>query len=183
MSDHDAAAIELAEITSIAVDLRKKGRNYREIGREIGRTSGEAKTLVCEYLARIATEGRESAQEALELELERVDSLVAGLWDKATGPGGSNGDPVIVDRVTKLLEQRSKLLGLYAPQQHVLLAVEDGLERILEIARATIAPDQFDLLIAALQNENFGGSPAVALGLLTPRAGAQNPLIPVSDRD
>jgi hypothetical protein len=57
---------------------------------------------------------QESAAQVLELELQRLDRLLMGIWPEAI-----TGDHQAIDRALKIEDMRAKLLGLYnrAPQQ------------------------------------------------------------------
>ena len=49
-------------------------------------------------------------QSVRDMELERCDSMMAGLWEKI-----NKGDPYAVIAAIKVMERRSRLLGLDAP--------------------------------------------------------------------
>lgn len=53
---------------------------------------------------------QEPADELRTMEVERLDVMLDGLWDKA-----SKGDTWSVDRVLRIMERRASLLGLDAP--------------------------------------------------------------------
>jgi hypothetical protein len=55
---------------------------------------------------------QEPADELRGLELERLDRMQEGLWDKAI-----RGNLRAVDRVLKIMKRQSQLLGLDAPRQ------------------------------------------------------------------
>jgi hypothetical protein len=88
-----------------ALGLRASGASYKQIGQVLGVSEPTAWRLVQQESANLISE---SAQEVLELELQRLDRLQLGLWAKAI-----NGDVYAVDRVLRIMEQRAKLLGLY----------------------------------------------------------------------
>lgn len=60
-----------------------------------------------------AVDGREAdaVDEHRMLELQRLDALQVGLWDRAVG-----GDIKAVNAVLRISEQRSRLLGLDKPE-------------------------------------------------------------------
>lgn len=62
-----------------------------------------------------ALDGREAdaVDQHRTLELLRLDALQAGLWDRAVG-----GEVKAVNAVLRIIEQRSRLLGLDKPQQN-----------------------------------------------------------------
>lgn len=89
-----------------ALDLRRAGWSFEDIAAEVGYANkGTAHKAVKQAIADIT---RESAKELLELELTRLDDLMAGAYEQAR-----NGDLFAVDRVLKIIDQRAKFLGLY----------------------------------------------------------------------
>ncbi len=95
-----------AEKRKQALDLRRAGWSYDDIATEVGYAGkGAAHNAV-----RIAIQAitRESATELVELELTRLDDMLAGLYEAAR-----NGDNFSVDRALKIMDQRAKYLGLY----------------------------------------------------------------------
>jgi hypothetical protein len=95
-----------AEKRKQALDLRRAGWAFEDIAAEVGYTNkGSAHRAVQQALRDIT---RESATELLELELLRLDDMLAGLYESAR-----NGDNFSVDRALKIMDQRARLLGLY----------------------------------------------------------------------
>lgn len=94
-----------------AVELRKAGKSYREIAAEIGCTVKNAHRHVQKALASTVRNTQESVDEHRELELERIDKIIASLMPLVE----STGDPAVADKVLKAADLRAKLLGLYAP--------------------------------------------------------------------
>lgn len=90
-----------------ALDLRKAGMSYSQIGKVIGMTKMGVSRAVSEILR---TTAQEPADEVRQLEVERLDTLLRGVWPKAVA-----GDVHSVDRVLKIIERRSAILGLDAP--------------------------------------------------------------------
>ena len=89
-----------------ALDLRRAGWSFEDIAAEVGYANkGSAHRAVKQGIAAIT---RESATELIELELSRLDDLLAGLYEQAR-----NGDLFAVDRALKIMDQRAKFLGLY----------------------------------------------------------------------
>ena len=58
---------------------------------------------------------REDAGEIVELELQRLDEMLVGLWAKAR-----RGNTAAIDRVLKIMERRAKFLGIDAPERREL---------------------------------------------------------------
>lgn len=105
-----------------AIELRKAGLTYDQIaarlqphedGRPLSRQAACA--MVKRAMDRLRGETSEIADEVRALETERLDALLASLWDRATG-----GDDSAVDRVLRIMKRRAELLGLDAPAKSEL---------------------------------------------------------------
>jgi hypothetical protein len=94
----------------LALSLRLAGATYEEIGRQLGCSAPGALHLVTRA---VRDAGRDPAEQLLRLELDRLDRLQLGVWQRAL-----NGDVEAMDRVLKLMGRRAKLLGLDMPQRH-----------------------------------------------------------------
>ena len=99
--------------------MRMAGMTYQQIADKLGyRNVSGAYRAVATLIKR--TE-QETAQEFRVLELERLDLLSRGLWDKARGRIARDGtvikepDLKAVDRLLQIMKRRAKLLGLDAP--------------------------------------------------------------------
>jgi hypothetical protein len=90
-----------------ALHMRKAGLSYTQIGRQLGMTKAGAHKLVKTALEELRSATTEAAADVIQLELERLDAMLMGLWAPAT-----RGDGGAVDRVLKIMERRSRLLGL-----------------------------------------------------------------------
>jgi hypothetical protein len=100
-----ARRIEAAEKRARALELRKAGATYDQIAQRLGFSNrGNAQRAVLTALKEITAE---PAVEVRQLELERLDAMLLGLWQQAR-----NGDVNAVDRALRIAERRAKLLGL-----------------------------------------------------------------------
>jgi len=89
-----------------ALELRKAGFTYQAIADMVGyKTAGGAHRAVLTALKKTL---QEPSDEVRKIELERLDELLKALWDK-------RHNPAYADRVLRIMERRSKLLGLDAP--------------------------------------------------------------------
>lgn len=95
-----------------ALQLRKAGATYEEIGRALGMTRTGAYRAVKRALDELNEKIAEDAAEVLRLELERLDAMLLAVWPKA-----KQGHLGAIDRVLKIMERRSRLLGLDAPHK------------------------------------------------------------------
>lgn len=93
-----------------ALDMRKRGSTFREIGAELGVTTQAAHKAVTRVLDKLESKTFESAKAVVRLELERLDALTKALWDKA-----EKGDVYSIDRLLSIMRRRADLLGLDAP--------------------------------------------------------------------
>lgn len=97
--------------TKVATNLLA-GRSLREIAREIGSSSA----TVQRDAALIRKEWREEylhdADEHIRQDLKRIDIALQSIWDAVEG-----GKLSAIDRMIRLLDQRAKYLGLYAPSR------------------------------------------------------------------
>ena len=118
-----AKMIETAERRAYVLALRKAGATYLTIVREAIRKFGEGRLPagwderyaykdVARELQRLMSLRDDLAEDVAQLETERLDAMLLGLWEKAT-----KGDPQAVDRALRIMERRAKLLGLDKPQQ------------------------------------------------------------------
>jgi hypothetical protein len=115
--------VAVAERQRRALEARLAGVTYERIARALGyRNASGAWKAVARGMARSL---REPAEAVRLLELERLDRLLAGIWGRATGGPDRPADLAALDRVLKIMERRSRLLGLDAPLHldlHALVA-------------------------------------------------------------
>lgn len=108
---------ELLDKRRQAVELRLAGATYQQIADRLAfaNHSGARKAVQAGLKEAI----REPAEEVLDRELARLDSMLLGLWDKAR-----RGDVFAVDRVLKIMDRRARYLGL--DQVKVEVTTRDG---------------------------------------------------------
>lgn len=133
MASDTASKATAAEKRKMALDLRRAGWSFDDIAKEVGYANkGSAHRAVKQGIADIT---RESATELVELELSRLDDLLAGLYGQAR-----DGDLFAVDRALKIMDQRAKFLGLYdrkdddtsAEVRAALIGFKEGLRGLFE---------------------------------------------------
>ena len=107
-----ATQAKAAERRRLAFELRKAGASYEEIGRSLGCTKQSAHAMVHKVLAELRARTEETAEDVRSLELHRLDSLLKGLWPKA-----SQGDPLRVEKALKVMERRAKMTGIDMPDK------------------------------------------------------------------
>ena len=109
-----------------ALELRKAGRSYAEIARLLKSTASTVAKWVREEMERAEEKTLGLVEDVRALELERLDALLAGVWDEA-----KEGKTRSVSAALSILERRSKLLGLDAPTQ-----TQVGVASFVDLARA-----------------------------------------------
>lgn len=89
-----------------ALEMRKAGLPYQKIANALGYSnhSGARKAVIAAMKKTL----REPAEEVRELEIARLDDLINAIWH-------FRAKPEYLDRILKIMERRSKLLGLDAP--------------------------------------------------------------------
>ena len=108
-----------------ALNLRKSGATYDQIGKALGITTQGAYRAIIRSLNRLNEQNRESADELRRLEVERLDRMLAAIWGQVL-----NGNQGAVDRAIKIGERRAKLLGLDAPTRADITSNNDKITPI-----------------------------------------------------
>jgi hypothetical protein len=107
--------IAQAEGKHDALELRKRGWAYREIGEHFGITTAAAHLRVKTALAECRKQTEELADDVREIELQRLDRSL-----KALELAIESGDARAIDTSIRLAERRARLLGLDTAQKHEL---------------------------------------------------------------
>lgn len=115
-----AQAARLAERRSRVLTLRKAGATFREIAATMREEGGVSKgfneaTAFADYqheMNRLNEANRESAEDVRRLEVLRLDRMLCALDDEV-----DRGDPTAINTAIRIMERRSKLLGLDAPDK------------------------------------------------------------------
>lgn len=98
------------ETEARALDLRKRGYTFAEIGKQLGITMQGAHLAVHRALDKIASLGAEEARDLRRIELERLDRL-----QKALAPKANKGNAESARALLRVMDRRARLLGLDAP--------------------------------------------------------------------
>jgi len=113
--------VRATERQTEAMELRKGGATYDQIGRALGITRQGAHKLVQGGMKRLIAQTTEDAIVVREMELQRLDAMLLGLW-----PSAKRGDAKAVDRVLRIMERRARYLGIdEAPDMSALAFIED----------------------------------------------------------
>lgn len=109
------AGIESAEIAQrqiVALELRKSGYSYRRIAVQLEISHQQAWTDVNSELKRLSEISLETAGELRQMELERLDMGIKGVM-----PFIEAGSAPHAMALVKLISEKARLLGLYAPEK------------------------------------------------------------------
>lgn len=136
----NAKKITSAEHAAEALKLRLRGYSFQRIRDELGHwaTSHGCRQAVVKAIADIT---REPAQELVEVELARLDEMFTVAFDKAV----KKGDFYSIESCLKIMDRRSKLLGLDKAAQ-----AESTLGNQLQAARERLL-GKMNALIAATE--------------------------------
>ena len=93
-----------------ALELRRMGLGYEEIGQRLNLRKSQAHRLVTAALAETAAMIAAEADTLKAEELSRLDAMFQGLWTSAR-----KGNLSAIDRALKIMERRARMLGLDAP--------------------------------------------------------------------
>ena len=113
--DPIAPPTDVEERKAIAVNMRKEGHGYREIGERLGVNVKTAYGYVQSALMELKEQTEMDVETIRDLELERLDALLNKAWG-----GVKTGDVSSIMTALKILERRAKMLGLDAPDKQEL---------------------------------------------------------------
>ena len=116
-----SSKLDTAELRQRAIEMRKRGMAYSQIGRTLGRSVSTVHRYVRKELDRIAAETQETTAEVRELEAQRLDDAIIETSRvlAESRVGGPTPDPdLVLKSVATLLrisESRRRLFGADAP--------------------------------------------------------------------
>jgi hypothetical protein len=149
--------IESLEREIRALELRKSGFTYQRIKEELGISISGVAMLLKRALGRLERQSIEGVSEYRRLQLERLDSMLFFCWDHA-----QKGDLNAIDRVLRIEERRSKLLGLDFPDQQPI-----GIDpKIIEAIISKLQDRQYDITQASLEISKMGASLPEAMRIM-----------------
>ncbi|AXK88605.1 Homeodomain-like domain-containing protein [Nocardia farcinica] len=101
-----------------ALELRLSGISQADIAEQMG----VSRTTVSKWISHAIRDiTRENAEEYIEIQQQRFDAMLAGIWNDAT-----HGDTWKIDRALAIEDQRAKLLGLYKHAELKVVADAKG---------------------------------------------------------
>lgn len=98
----------LADLRKRAMQCRLSGMTYIQIGEALGISNRAAFHHVKHEIDAAIAQTAEAAEQVRQIELERLDSLMTGLWLRRQEEG-------VIDRILKIQDRRARYLGLDAP--------------------------------------------------------------------
>jgi hypothetical protein len=122
---------DLIEKERQVVELRRAGATYEECARAVGYATPQGAYLAY-HRALKRTLLDAGADEARQVEIDRLDRLQRAAWPKAL-----QGEVPAINSVLKIMERRSRLLGLDAPTRISadVTTYEGGTDIDREVAR------------------------------------------------
>jgi hypothetical protein len=140
------AAVKSRQQRRQAVELRKGGATYAEIGEALGVKTTRAWYIVMAAMDELGTITREGAAQVKQMELERLNSMHMSLWPQRKNPR-------VADTLLRIQERRARLLGLDAPTKTALTDADGGsvqfvLKSILDVDEGPIIQAQTPYLPA-----------------------------------
>lgn len=132
-----------------ALELRKLGFTYRQIGEQLGFTEAAAHKAVTKALRELNDNAAETAAEVRRLELERLDDWLLKMAKEMRG-GNVFG---AVDRSMRIMARRAKLLGLDAPTKLELAEAHDYLMAELVSAAQADSPHGVEAVQSVARGE------------------------------
>lgn len=92
--------------------LRKMGLDAQQISGELDVPVDRVRNIISSALKALSKEMKGQAEQIRSLELTRLDELQTAIWADCM-----DGKLTAIDRVLKIMERRSKLVGLDAPER------------------------------------------------------------------
>lgn len=123
-----------AERKKSALALRIGGLSFSAIGDKLGISKQAAHTLVVNALRDTNAQTAEVADELRRLELERLDTAQAAIWEAVL-----KGDVQAVDRFVRISKRRGELTGIDAPSKSEVKVTEADIDSAIEQELAKLA--------------------------------------------
>jgi|SRR5581483_560568 len=155
----NARTIAKRERALRALQMRKEGYSFQEIGEELGLNPHYVSQMVIAELKKINKLSAETRDELVRMEVERCDSLLKALYP-------DRGQAKVTEVILKVMERKARLLGLDAPLKlEQAITVEDltpeqqaeEARRIGLVLLASAEPQAIPLLSASGQGGIVSG--------------------------
>tara|TARA_B100000519_G_scaffold132739_1_gene114692 strand:+ start:2881 stop:3372 length:492 start_codon:yes stop_codon:yes gene_type:complete len=99
-------------VASNILRLRKMGYDAQRISDELDIPLDRVSNIIKSALKKLTKEMKGAAEEIRCLELSRLDEMQTAIWQDCM-----DGKLTAIDRVLKIMERRSRLVGLDAPER------------------------------------------------------------------
>lgn len=120
-----------------ALELRKAGASYTDIGKRLGITRPAAYRAVVRALQKLNDKMAETGPVVRRLELERLDRLLLIAWRRLSQSNGE--DDAALRHILAIMDRRAKYLGLDAPTRIELQETDVDKAIARELARLASA--------------------------------------------
>ncbi|QPG06542.1 hypothetical protein IT774_05050 [Salinimonas marina] len=111
-----------ADLADKALDLKKKGYSYREIGNKLKIGTSTAHKYIAQELTKLAEMTQEKTMEYRQLQIERLEKLLRVSMELAT-----TGDLNAIDKARRIIDSLSQVTGANAPTK-IAATTPDGEE-------------------------------------------------------
>lgn len=108
-----------------AFELRKAGKSFRQIGEMLDYSHEMVRKDIQSIIDELVSETRRDAEELIAVELARLNDLMFAMW-----PDARRGELKSVMAVLKIIERRTKLLGLEVNRQISVTLTREELARM-----------------------------------------------------
>lgn len=98
--------------TFVATSMRAQGYKYQVIANEMGCSLGWAHALVKRGLKRLDAKTAETAETIRQLQIERLDKMLAGVMDRA-----EQGDSFAIQSALAIMDRIDKAWGIEPPKR------------------------------------------------------------------
>ena len=109
----DKKGLKARERAIQALELRKAGADYRQIGVALECSPQRAHQIVSAYLNKLNKQLAEGVEDVTAMEEQRLDALFMAAW-----PAAKAGDAQSIAVALRVMERRARMLGLDAPTKN-----------------------------------------------------------------
>ncbi len=124
------AVVKNLDRSLAALEMRKQGYSHRQIALALNYKYASMVQRDIKHALKYVL--REPAEAVRRIELDRLDTMLTVLWPRVLA-----GNLNAMDRVLRIMEKRSKLLGIDAPPKTPIESKNTAGIRIIESAEAT----------------------------------------------
>lgn len=124
--------LDTAERRSLVLEKKRMGKTYRTVAEEVEEEygidrlpNGWGPRYACQdvkaELDKYRNELRQSVEEIVEMQVQRIEEMVLALYPKAR-----QGDEDAISEIRQLMKRKSELLGLDEAEEYLLQTGEGG---------------------------------------------------------